>query len=67
MWNLLGGTNSLSRLSHARHFLTLNPEAMAQSCNPIAPHYDQGNVYHARPLKIKFGQVQSTMDVSVGT
>lgn len=47
MWNLLGGTYGLSHISHARHVLTLNPEAMAQSCRPIAPQYDQGNVYKA--------------------
>lgn len=36
----------------------LNPEAMAQRCRPIAPHYDQGNVYKAfeKLNLVKFSQ-----------
>lgn len=37
MWKLLGGTDCLPHIFHPRPFLTLNPEAMAQSNRPIAP------------------------------
>ena len=31
------------------------------------PRYDQVNVYNAGPLKIEFGQVQASVDTSMGT
>lgn len=30
------------------------------------PHYDQVNVYNAGPFKIECGQVQASMDISMG-
>lgn len=67
MWNLLRGTDSLSHISHARPFLMHISRGHDLELQPKAPQHDQGNTYHARPLKIKFGQVQSTMDASVET
>lgn len=51
-----------SILNHRHSFSVLNAEPIAWSSSPGAPHYDQGRVYNAGPLKTEFGQVQTSMD-----